>query len=1127
MSPSDPASLEGLERVAAFDHVAESFLERVRRGERPSLAEYAARYPDMANQIRDLLPMLFEMELAKAAGAVTGAYLPDTKSAVEIPRQLGNYHILRRIGEGGMGVVYEAIQEGLGRHVALKVIRPEFLSDPGFLDRFRREAQAAAQLHHPHIVPVFDAGAHEGIPYFAMQYISGESLAAILEEVKRIRGRSAGDLAQNQATGPLPSPARSPDATVSQIAGRLLSGPVDVATPVHADSESTASAPRLQNRAVAPARPEDSGPSVTSLGDSSEYFRVIARLIAQAASALAFAHDRGILHRDVKPANLLLALDGHVWVGDFGLAKIVEGSDLSRSQDLAGTPRFMAPERFDGWSDRRSDVYALGVTLYEMATLSPAFAARDRAQLIRQILDDEPTRPRRLDRRIPHDLETIIRKAMAREPAERYRSAGDLADDLNRFLTHRPIKARRHSLHGRLWKWCRRKPALAALWLVLMLGLACTLWQWRRAEQSLRQANRMALGLALDRALSFCEKGEPARGMLHMVDLLHTAPSAAPEYDHAIRANLTAWAQKLPRPVAMRRITTDSPHGGSHTHPDLVLTKHVALISRDDGVQVWDLERLERKRVLPIPGGRAAALALANDGRRAVTVASDGNVDSWDVETGAPIGPRITWHGSAVPPGERGFPNRTYLSRDGSLMARCVGVRAVQLRDLRAGAPTGAVLQLSSPLQCAAFSPDGNAFATIGTDYELWETSTGKRLVLRSFPQEKSTVRTMAFSPDGKTLATGSNYGSAQARLWNVSTGLPVGELSHHSTYVSSICYSTDGHLLGLLCSGGRVLLWNATTFAPLCEPFWQYGTDSEFTGTVATGVTWLNPSYVPRTTMAFADGGKCCFTIDRTDTEPYIVKWAVPQKLAGDVLQGRDLSVQPVSVRTFYDVVTVRGENDGNVTFGNGFRLLVTGPPRRGGRQNGVAAEGRTRLHSDSVLAVAVSPDGNILATGSADTTAQLWDLGPLTNVQLSGLPFQRIGRPLAHQGPVRSVAFREDGRVLATGSDDGSARLWDIATGVEIGPHLPHSGPVQVVAFDQDQSLLTKAADGLVRRWALPQHAEGDPDSVLFWIQALTGAELNSEGFVSEIDSWPPDRAAIRRAILALREKGVPPAP
>ena len=136
--------------------------------------------------------------------------------------------------------------------------------------------------------------------------------------------------------------------------------------------------------------------------------------------ALGYAHKQGILHRDIKPSNLLIGLDGHVWVADFGLAKVVESDDASRSQDLAGTPRYMAPERFDGWSDRRSDVYALGVTLYEMATLHPAFPARDRAQLIHQILHEDPVGPRRLDRRIPPDLETIIRKAMAREPAERY-----------------------------------------------------------------------------------------------------------------------------------------------------------------------------------------------------------------------------------------------------------------------------------------------------------------------------------------------------------------------------------------------------------------------------------------------------------------------------------------------------------------------------------------------------------------------------------------------------------------------------------------------------------------------------------------------------------------------------------
>ena len=514
MSSSDTLSVEGLEHTGDFDHVAESFLERLRRGERPSLAEYTARYPEIADQILELLPMLIEMELAKpaVAGAVTGSYARDAGCAVEVPQQLGNYRILARIGEGGMGVVYEAIQEGLGRHVALKVIRPEFLADPSFLERFRREAQAAALLHHPHIVPVFDAGTHDGIPYFAMQYIAGQSLAAVLEEVKHLRGPKPRAAAKEQATGSFAFSSVTSEANASRIAERLLTGRIAPAMPMQAVGESTPSPPQAQTETMPPEPPDDSAPSVTGLGDPSEYFRTIARLVAQVAGALAFAHDRGILHRDVKPANLLLGLDGHVWVGDFGLAKLVEGGELSRSHDLAGTPRFMAPERFDGWSDRQSDIYALGVTLYEMATLSPAFAAHDRAQLIRQILHDEPARPRRLDRRIPHDLDTIIRKAMAREPAERYRTAGDLADDLDRFLTHRPIKARRHPLHERVRKWCRRKPAIAALWLVLALGLAGTSWQWWRAEQSLGRTNRMALGLALDRDLNICDKGEPVAG---------------------------------------------------------------------------------------------------------------------------------------------------------------------------------------------------------------------------------------------------------------------------------------------------------------------------------------------------------------------------------------------------------------------------------------------------------------------------------------------------------------------------------------------------------------------------------------------------------------------------------------
>ncbi len=228
MSQSKIAPSEGIERLEAFDQVADSFLERVRRGERPSISDFAARYPELADQIRELLPLLVEMELAKSAGVApeTGSYKPDSADAGEIPRQLGNFRILGRLGDGGMGVVYEAIQEGLGRHVALKVIRPEFLADPGFLQRFRREAQAAAQLHHPHIVPVFDAGTHDGVPYFAMQFISGQSLDAILREVKRMRGVKADARPAGEPDGP--EAGRGPaDVTATGVAERLLTGRFD------------------------------------------------------------------------------------------------------------------------------------------------------------------------------------------------------------------------------------------------------------------------------------------------------------------------------------------------------------------------------------------------------------------------------------------------------------------------------------------------------------------------------------------------------------------------------------------------------------------------------------------------------------------------------------------------------------------------------------------------------------------------------------------------------------------------------------------------------------------------------------------------------------------------------------
>ena len=193
---------------------------------------------------------------------------------------------------------------------------------------------------------------------------------------------------------------------------------------------------------------------------------------SRSAEALEYAHQQGILHRDIKPSNLLLDAHGEVWVTDFGLAKAQGSDELTRTGDIVGTLRYMAPERFDGWSDPRSDVYALGATLYELLTLRPAFDESDRVKLIDRVLHESATPLRQIDRRIPRDLETVVLKALAKEPGERYATAGQMAEDLQRFLTDRSILARRLTTTERTWRWCRRNPAVAALLTLVAFLLA-------------------------------------------------------------------------------------------------------------------------------------------------------------------------------------------------------------------------------------------------------------------------------------------------------------------------------------------------------------------------------------------------------------------------------------------------------------------------------------------------------------------------------------------------------------------------------------------------------------------------------------------------------------------------------
>ena len=402
----------------------------------------------------------------------------DRPLAAPALQQLGDYRIIREVGRGGMGIVYEAEQISLGRHVALKVLPHKAPLDAKHKRRFEREAKSAARLHHTNIVPVFGVGEQDGLPYYAMQFIQGLGLDAVLDELKKQQpGRPNGKpVAEKQATA---------SHAAVQVAQSLLTGRLEVSVAdrpapscdgatqdLRSEDKSAGSAPsassatrldtagtKLSSSSVA--LPGQSDAQSRSKGGT--YWHSVAQIGVQVAGALEYAHKQGIFHRDVKPSNLLLDLHGIVWITDFGLAKTDDQQSLTNTGDILGTLRYMPPEAFEGKFDARGDVYALGVTLYEMLAFRHAFDEPDRQKLIRQVTSEEPTRLDKLNRSLPSDLVTIVHKAIERDPAHRYPSPAELAADLQRFLDDVPIRARRTSSFEKLRRWRRRNPMVAAL----------------------------------------------------------------------------------------------------------------------------------------------------------------------------------------------------------------------------------------------------------------------------------------------------------------------------------------------------------------------------------------------------------------------------------------------------------------------------------------------------------------------------------------------------------------------------------------------------------------------------------------------------------------------------------------
>jgi serine/threonine protein kinase len=458
---------DDIDRDARLNAVLLECLEALQEGRVADRRELVERHPEFSAELREFFALREQIDRLAAplrdaalSGAAADRQVPVARpapptAAAELG-QIGEFHLLREIGRGGMGIVYEAHQSSLNRHVALKVLSFAAALDPKQLQRFHNEAQAAAQLHHTNIVPVFAVGAERGVHYYAMQLIEGQSLAALIEELRQ-RER-------------VPAEEQPPTSGATAASDRHVQAGGEATGPY------SSPVPPFATPAVETAEPQ-AAMSTDRSTRRSAYFRRVAQLGFKAAEALEHAHQAGVVHRDIKPANLLVDGRGNLWITDFGLAMFQTGAGLTMTGELLGTLRYMSPEQ--AWArrgevDHRTDIYSLGVTLYELLTLQPVFGGQDRHELLYQIAHEEPREPRRVDRTIPVELETIVLKAIAKRPAERYATAQEMADDLQRFLEDKPILAKRPSLRERWVKWARRHRSVvysaAALMVLLTIG---------------------------------------------------------------------------------------------------------------------------------------------------------------------------------------------------------------------------------------------------------------------------------------------------------------------------------------------------------------------------------------------------------------------------------------------------------------------------------------------------------------------------------------------------------------------------------------------------------------------------------------------------------------------------------
>jgi serine/threonine protein kinase/WD40 repeat protein len=1079
-------------REALLERLAEEFVERHRRGDRPALSEYADRHPDLAADIRDLFPALVKLERLKpVAGDLTGGFAPEPgPGGGHAPERLGDYRILREVGHGGMGVVYEAEQESLGRHVALKVLPRQALFRSTYLERFRREAKAAAKLHHTNIVPVFGVGEADGVHFYAMQYIAGEGLDKVLCDLRQLRG-----LAGAPAAAPLPSGA--------SMAHGLLTGRFAAPAAAPAEGAPAGPGPPTAGGAHGFSTLSASGPEV-------HYYRGVARVAVQVADALAYAHRQGVLHRDIKPSNLLLDQQGTVWVTDFGLAKAEGADDLTHTGDIVGTVRYMAPERFDGRSLPQSDLYALGVTLYELLTLRPAFDDANHARLVEKLLREAPTPPRKLDPHIPRDLETVVLKCLAKDPAERYASAEALAEDVRRFLADRPVKARRSPWYERTWRWCHRNPAVATLLGVVALLLGALTVGTLLANASLRsslhdanQANEeknVRLWESLrDRARAVRMSGRVGQRLEALQSIREAlALPLPPGHTRAELRTEAIAALALPDIDIEKEWEGPSPgtvawgfDAAVERYADLMADATVTVHRVADGAEV---ARWKEDGFAPCPGseqcltlspdGRYVAVYHAGlrqlrvrrlDGEKAVLCHEADHVRDWArlpfspnsallvyaLEDGTIAVLELSTKASRFLPERLAEPHWPGISPDGKQLAVVTGPgqNVVEVRDLSTGALTARLPQPTSA-RSPAWHPDGQVLATFCNDRQirLWAVAGGK--LLRVLEGHRTVGGYLAFDgPSGLLLSTD---WTGLLRLWEPSSGRQLLSFQADPWWISD---RVDGVVAGQALDGKlRVMR---------LQPSRAYRTLSR-TPAGSSGGFQVEGSYEP----VFSGDGRLLFAATRgAGLEGVSIL---------DAATGRELNRIPlVGNRPF-----LWGPGSELLTCGSAgvLRWPLTGNRERPGHYGLGPVERLVPVAANARSGV--SPDGSIIAIPipASRQGAVVWDRDQ-----------GKLLLRLPPQNDVRYAAVSPDGRWVATGcfvaEDAFGARVWDAHTGQPVKA-LPVAGGCRVAFSPDGRWLLTTGGGSRLWRtetWeggpVLGGHACFAPDSRLLAVEGDGG--------------------------------------